>query len=115
MRKSQVEIKSKNLDADKTTVERVLLAALTEFDLFDNTKTSTVPNTIKSVVEGKGYGFGLGARVVGNSIFVDFNHPKNDSLKFDKVREFILNELQKAFQNKLQEIWEDSPVYCKTN
>ena len=115
MRKSQVEIKSKSLDVDKTTVERIFLAALTKFNLFDNTETSRVPDTIKSVVEGEGYGFGLGARVVGNSIFIDFNHPKNAAYKFDEVREFILNELQKVFQNEPQEIWEDSPVYCKTN
>ena len=115
MRKSQVEIKSKSLDVDKTTVERILLAALTKFNLFDNTKTSRVSDTIKSVVEGKGYGFGLGARVVGNSIFIDFNYPTNAAYKFDEVREFILNELQKVFQNEPQEIWEDRPVYCKTN
>ena len=115
IRKSQVEIKIRNLDTDRVTVEKILLTSAAKFALFDNTHTSRVPNTIRSIVEREGYGFGLGARILESSIFVDFNRPKNDSPKFDEVREFILNELRTAFQSELHEVWENNPAYCKTH
>jgi hypothetical protein len=114
IKKSQIEIKSANLDADKLVVEKILLVALNEFILYDNTDTSRVPDTIKSIVEAKGFGFGLGARVVKNSIFVDFNRGQNQSSKFDEVHNFILKELQNVFRRDLQEIWEDNSAYCAT-
>ena len=70
--KSQVRIKFKDLDADKAVVDKIFLAALNKFNLYDNTYTSRVPHTIRSIVEGKGVGFGLGARVVENYIYVEF-------------------------------------------
>jgi hypothetical protein len=114
LKKSQVRIEFANLDADRVVVEKILLAAADKFNLYDNTETSRVPDTIKSVVESKGFGFGVGARVVKNSIFVDFNRGKNDSPKFDEVHDFILSELQNVFQKRPQEIWEDDPIYCKS-
>lgn len=113
--KSQVRIKFKDLDADKAIVEKILLAALDKFNLYDNSDTSQVPYTIRSIVEGKGFGFGLGARVVGNFIFVDFNRRSSDSPKFTEVHDFILNELKDAFHVELEEIFEDNPTYCKTH
>jgi hypothetical protein len=114
IRKSQVEIKIRNLDTDRVTVEKILLTSAAKFALFDNTHTSRVPNTIRSIVEGDGFGFGLGACIVEGSVFVDFNRPKTDSAKFDAVREFILNELRAVFQSELPEVWENNPAYCKT-
>jgi hypothetical protein len=112
--KSQVRIKFKDLDADKAVVEKILLAAASKFDLKDNSETSRVPDTIRSVIEGKGIGFGLGARVVGEYIFVDFGRQKSESPKYDQAHDFILKELEHGFHVELQEIWEDNPVYCKT-
>jgi hypothetical protein len=115
MKLSQVEIKTANLDTDKKIVEGIFLAATVKFNLFDNTETSKVPDTIKSIVERKGFGFGLGARVVGNSIFVDFNRMKGDSQKFEQVHQFISEELKRTFQCDLLEVWEGNPAYCKTS
>jgi hypothetical protein len=114
LRKSQFEIKTSHLESDKDKVEAILLAAANFFELFDNTHTSKVPETIRSIVEGDGFGFGLGARVKNNSIFVDFNRPKNLSPKFDEVKQFIVTEMKSAFARELPEIWEDDPTYRKT-
>ena|SRR5579862_7341126 len=113
--KSQVRIEFKDLDTDRAAVKKILLAAADKFNLRDNSETSRVPDTIRSVVEGKGFGFGLGARVLGNSIFVDFNRRSNNSPKFDEVHDFILDELKNAFSTGLEEIWEDNLNYCKTS
>jgi hypothetical protein len=112
--KSQVRIKFKDLDADKAAVERILLEAAAKFDLYDNSDESWVPDTIRSIAEGKGFGFGLGARVVEEYIFVDFMRHKSESPKFDQAHDFIWNELENAFHVELEEIWEDNPGYCKT-
>ena len=113
--KSQVRIEVKNLDDDRACVEKILLTAREKFDLHDNSHTSRVPNTIRSIVEAKGFGFGLGARVVGATIFVDFGRHKSESPKFDQVHDYILGELKAAFQIELDEIREDNPAYCKTH
>ena len=113
-RKSQVRVKITNLDADKAVVEKILITAASKFNLYDNTNESRVPDTIKSIVEAKGCGFGLGARVVKDSIFVDFLHRKSNSPKFDQVHDFILNELRDRFNSELQEVFENNPAYCKT-
>lgn len=113
--KSQVRIELKDLNADKAIVEKILLAALAKFNLHDNSDTSRVPHTIRSVVEGKGFGFGLGARVVENFMFVDFNPGGNNPPKFAEVHDFILDGLKNAFHVQLEEIWEDNPAYCKTH
>ena len=113
-RKSQIQIESKNLEADKTVVEKIFVAVTNKFNLYDNTYESRVADTIKSIVEAKGFGFGLGARVVKNFIFVDFIRHKSNSPKFDEAHDFILEELQNSFHIKLQEIWGDNPAYCKS-
>jgi hypothetical protein len=114
MKRSQVEVKTTKLEVDKKIVETILLAASAKFNLFDNTHTSRVPDTIRSILESNGHGFGLGARVVGNSIFVDFNGIKGDMHKFDQVHQFILDELKQNFRSEFPEIWVDNPAYCKT-
>lgn len=113
-KKCQVRIESKDLEASKATVEKILLMALRKFDLYDNSHTSRVPDTIRSVVEGDGFGFGLGARVVKASIVVDFHPNRNDSPKFRQVRDFVLNELRNSFHIDPNEISEDSPDYIRT-
>lgn len=113
--RSQIQIEIKNLDEDVAAVEKILLAAVLKFNLYDNTHTSRVLNTVRSIVEGKGFGFGLGARMVEDSIFVDFNRMKTTSVRFEAVHDFILDELKSAFQVELKEIWEGDPAYCKTS
>jgi hypothetical protein len=113
--KSQVRIEFKDLDPNKAAVEKILLAALDKFNLYDNSYESRVPHTIRSIVEGKGKGFGLGGRVVENHIYVDFMRHRSESPKFDEAHDFILNELKNAFHVELEEIWEDNPAYRKTS
>lgn len=113
MKKSQVQIRPENLDESKVVVEKILLTAATEFNLYDNSHTSRVPNTIGSIVEGNGFGFGLGARLVADSIVLDFMPDKNESPKFSEVRDYIVNELRNAFQTGLKEVFEDSSDYQK--
>ena len=115
MKRSQVEIKTTKLETDKKIVEAILLATSAKFNLFDNTHTSRVPDTIKSIIESNGHGFGLGARMVGNSIFVDFNGIKGDIQKFEQVHQFILDELKRTFRSDFPEIEADNPAYCKTH
>jgi hypothetical protein len=113
-KKSQVQIESEDLDLAKATVDKILLMALHKFDLYDNSHTSRVPDTIRSVVESSSFGFGLGARVVKGLIVVGFNPIRNYSQKFKDVRDFILNELRNSFHIDPREISEDSPDYIKT-
>jgi hypothetical protein len=113
--KSQVRIEFKDFDKDKAVLEKILLSAASKFNLYDNSDESRVPHTIRSIAERKGFGFGLGARVVENYIFIDFMRGRSQSPKFDEVHDFILNELKAIFHIELEEIWDDSPVYCKTN
>jgi len=110
---SQIQIETANLDESKSIVEKILLMALDKFNLYDNSHTSRVPDTIKSIVEGEGIGFGLGARVANNIIYVDFFPRKNNSSKFFEVHQFILSELREAFQLELKEIEEGNPVFFK--
>ena len=112
--RSQVQIESNNLDADRVVVDKIMSAALDKFGLYDNTHTSRVRQTIRSVVEGNGFGFGFGARVVENLIIVDLGRLRSDSPKFDEAHDFILRELNGAFHAELVEIWEDNPIYRKT-
>jgi hypothetical protein len=111
---NQVKIVSPNLDASRTIVDGILLAAASKFNLYDNSHTSRVPDTIKSIVEGNGFGFGIGARVAGGAIFVDFNSRAKDTSKYKEVRDFIFVELQKAFHVELQEIFEDNADFVRT-
>lgn len=115
VKKSQIQIAAANVDESKASVEKILLTGAEKFNLYDNSDTSRVPDTIKSIVEGKGFGFGLGARVAKGIIYVDFFPGKNTSPKFEEVRQFILYELRKTFQLELEEIEEGDPAFYKTH
>jgi hypothetical protein len=112
--KSQIQIEIPNLDEGKAIVENILLAALDKFNIYDNSHTSRVSETIRSIVEGKGFGFGLGARVANDIIYVDFCPGKNNSSKFNEVHRFVLAELRKAFQLELKEIEQGNPAFLRT-
>lgn len=87
-------------------MESVFINATQKFSLFDNTRTSRVSNTIKSVVEKNGFGFGFGARYKNGLIIIDM-FPNNGSENlFIQVSEFIKNELFQAFKNQINEVGE---------
>jgi hypothetical protein len=113
--KSQVCIESKNLEADRAVIDKILAAACDKFSLYDNSDESRVPDTIRSIVERKGFGFGLGGRVVEKSIFVDFNPCHGKESKFDEVHDFILAELKASFGVDLGEILEGTYSYKSTS
>jgi hypothetical protein len=99
MDKLQIQIKLEK-DDDSNAVEKVLDAAVKKFGLIDNTVTSLVPNTIQSLIEGMGTGFGLGARVIEPLILVDFNPRCGRTEKFNLVFDHIVSELQKFFKER---------------
>ena len=104
MIKRQIHIAYKDIVVDRPVVDKIFSAAAKMFNLFDNTLTSRVPNTIKSIVEKDGYGFGLGARVVDKLIVVDFFPNRSPvSLIFDDVCQYIDTELSLAFPENLHE------------
>jgi hypothetical protein len=96
MDKPQIQIRMEK-EGDSQAVEKVLAAAAERFGLFDNTVTSRVPNTIRSLGEKNGTGFGLGARVVEPLILVDFYPRSGRTEKFNLVFEHITSELQKLY------------------
>jgi hypothetical protein len=100
MDKLQIQIKLKK-DDDSNAVGKVLDAAAEKFELIDNTVTSLVPNTIQSLIEEMGAGFGLGARIAEPLILVDFNPRCGRTEKFNLVFDYIVSELQKLFKERL--------------
>jgi hypothetical protein len=114
-KKSQIQIETANLNESKVIVEKILLTSVEKFNLYDNSHTSKVPDTIRSIVEEKGFGFGLGARIAKDIIYVDFFPKKNPSPKFYEVHQFILSELRKAFQLELREIEEGDAAFYKVH
>jgi hypothetical protein len=100
MDKLQIQIKLEK-DEDSKAVEKILGAAAEKFRLIDNTVTSLVPNTIQSLIEEMGAGFGLGARVVEPLILVEFNPRCGRTEKFNLVFDYIASELQKLFKGRL--------------
>lgn len=111
MKKYQHQIKFENLAADRAAVEKILLAAASKFNLFDNTYESTIPETIRSIVEGKGVGFGLGARVRNDLILVDFFPRPNLLPKFQEIYNFILDDLVNTFPGISKVIHDGDPDY----
>jgi hypothetical protein len=100
MDKLQIQIKLEK-DEDSKTVEKILNFAAEKFRLVDNTVTSLVPNTIRSLIDETGAGFGLGARVVEPLIIVDFNPRCGRTEKFNLIFNDIASELQKFFKERL--------------
>jgi hypothetical protein len=88
-------------DEDRQVVRKILDAAADKFELIDDTVTSLVPNTIRSLIEAIGAGFGLGARVVEPLILVDFYPRCGRTEKFNLVFDYIVSELQKVFSERL--------------
>jgi hypothetical protein len=113
MTRKQIQIEIANLSTDKTVVDQVLLMVLGKFDLYDNTDTSRVPDTIRSIVESKGFGFGLGARVKGDLILVDFNPRGRTASRFQEIYDFLLSKFSDVFSGKLKIVQEDDPAYIK--
>jgi hypothetical protein len=111
MNRTQIHIKSDDVANGRLQVEQVLVAAARKFGLFDNTVTSRVPNTIKSLVEREGFGFGLGGRVVDDLIIVDF-YPHGDTpQQFRDIYHDIAAELAQKFPGGAKEVREDETGY----
>ena len=115
MENFQLQIKFENLAADKAAVDKMLLTAAGKFNLFDNTDTSRVLETIRSIVEEKGFGFGLGARVQNDLIVVDFFPRPNPTQKFQEVYSLIFSDLVNAFPGISKVIQEGDPDYLSTH
>jgi hypothetical protein len=113
--KTQIQVKSDDMVRAQMQVERILAAAARKFDLFDNTVTSAVPNTIKSLVEREHAGFGLGARIVGDLIIVDFNPRGDTSQKFRDIYHDIISKLAQMFPNRIKEVRENESAYHLTS
>jgi hypothetical protein len=99
MDKPQIQIKLEKSE-DSQIVERILVAAAEKFGLVDNSVTSRVPNTIRSFVEGVGFGFGIGARNVESLILIDFNPRTTQSEKFNAVYNQIVSDLRESFAER---------------
>jgi hypothetical protein len=98
---------------DKSRVEQVLDTASSQFELVDTTVTSRVPLTIRCYSEKSGAGFGLGARIAGDLIVVDFNALEGHTNSFLVVMRSITSELQQMFGNRMQAATKDN--YIKAN
>jgi hypothetical protein len=111
MNRTQIQVKPDDLAKGRMQVERILVAAAKKFDLFDNTATSKVPKTIKSLVEGEHRGFGLGTRIVDDLIIVDFNPRGDTSQKFRDLYHDLAVELARIFPDGIKEVREDETAY----
>lgn len=106
MEKIQIHIKIDDVVKDHQTVERILVEACEKFQLYENTKTSKVPQTLISIIEHEQSGFGLGARIVEKRIIVDFFPHKHGSPKFDDVCDFVMSKLFLAFPERARKATE---------
>lgn len=98
--KSQVHIRNFSGALDWEQVERVLILAASHFGMADTTVTSRVPQTIRCFSQRVGYGFAIGARVVGDLIIIDFFPGKEPSEHFEPVKERITSELERIFKGR---------------
>src|SRR5580658_818003 len=103
MKKAQIHIKIDNVVKDQSIIESILAETCEKFQLFDNTKTSRVPQTIKSIVEREHYGFGFGARIVEKLIIVDFSPRNTHSPIFNDIYNFVVSKLFLAFSDRVKE------------
>ena len=87
---------------DRNRIEKLLIATANKFALVDTTVTSRVEQTIKCYSEKLGAGFGLGARMAGDLIIVDFNAIGGHTKNFSAVLEFIKSELERMFGSRLR-------------
>jgi hypothetical protein len=108
MKNKQIHITINEISKNRTVVDRILCEAAKKYQLFDNTATSKVPNTIRSLVEREHYGFGLGARIVNELIVVDFFPHKRPSSVFNDVCKFVVDNIFLAFPNNSEEAKESA-------
>lgn len=113
MKKKQFQLESEDIFHDSLCVQKILFAAAHKFDLFDNTVTSRMPNTINSFSEREHFGFGLGARIADKLILIDFNPRGGMSEKLNNIIQCIKTELLHAFPGKVKEICEGNAEYYK--
>jgi hypothetical protein len=111
MNRTQIQVKPDDIVSGRLQVEQLLLVAEKKFGLFDNTPTSRIPNTVRSLVEREGGGFGLGARIVDDLILVDFNPRGDTSQKFHDLYHDMVVELARTFPDKIKEVRENEVSY----
>jgi hypothetical protein len=99
--KTQFHIRLASGIDDQILVKQILLSAAEKFGVADNTVTSREPETICCLTERPGYGFGLGARVVGEMVIVDFNPHGETSPLFCAVEDFIKTESIRVFGERV--------------
>jgi hypothetical protein len=115
MNKRQLQIKWESKVDERRSVENIFILATEKFHLFDNTPTSRVPNTIKSIVERDGFGFAFGARVVSDLIIVDMFPRKSPSEQlFAEICNFLQTELFKIFPTQIREFEDEEPGFIPT-
>jgi hypothetical protein len=98
---SQLHIIGAANKADKARIERILASAASQFIMVDTTATSSAPDTICSYSESEEDGFIVGARVVAQSVIIDFSAGTAASLRFLAVEEYISSELRYAFGRRV--------------
>ena len=101
MKFQQLHIRKAASCEDRERVERILVAAAQHFGMEDNTVTSGVPDTIRSYVERIGYGLGIGARIVGELVVVEFNRRGELSPDFRAAVEHITSKLRQEFGERV--------------
>jgi hypothetical protein len=109
--RTQIQIKGDNVANDRLVVEQIMLAAAKKFDLFDNTVTSRIPDTIKSFVEREHSGFGLGSRIVDGLIIIDFCPRGGIPQKFHEIYHDVATESAQKFPGGVKEVSEEDTSY----
>jgi len=99
--KTQLHIRDASSLEDRVLVEQTLVSAASKFGIADTTVTSRVPDTIRCYSERIGYGFAIGARVVRETIIVDFYAGRESSPSFPAVEEHITSELRRIFGERI--------------
>ena len=99
--KTQFHVQNASGLEDRLLVEKILVSAAAKFGIADTTVTSRVPDTIRCYSERIGYGFAIGARVVGEIIIVDFYAGREPSPNFHAVEDYITSEMRRIFAERI--------------
>jgi hypothetical protein len=106
LERRQFQIRYEPVTESREIVDKIFIAAAKKFKLFDNTVTSLAPNTIKSIVEKQWFGFGFGARVVGELIVIDFFPNKSPSTAlYSDISDYLREELINVFREQMREVY----------